>query len=176
MKWAIRLCLLAAALLILLLIGALIPVRLSASELVVKEQRCMAEAVYFEARDQNFLGQIAVAVVIHNRTKDNRWPSTICGVVKEGLYWRGNPVKYKCQFSYWCDGRPERPTEKEAWAKALDISKQVLENRISIESLQGATHYHATTVRPFWAKKLEPRGQIGDHKFYAKRRKERLSE
>ena len=129
----------------------------------------MAEAVYFEARNQNFLGQIAVAIVIHNRTKDDRWPSTVCGVVREGLYWRGNPIKDKCQFSYWCDGKPERPAEKEAWDKALDISKQVLENRISIKSLQGATHYHTTTVRPFWAKKLKPRGQIGDHKFYATR-------
>ena len=81
----------------------LIPVRLSASELVVEEQRCMAEAVYFEARNQDILGQIAVAIVIRNRMKNKRWPSTACGVVRDGRYWRGNPVRDKCQFSYWCE-------------------------------------------------------------------------
>ena len=104
MKWSIRLSLSAVVLLVLLLVGAFAPVYSSEPELVQEEQYCMAEAVYFEARDQDFLGQIAVAIVIRNRMKDKRWPPTACGVVRDGRYWKGNPVRHKCQFSYWCDG------------------------------------------------------------------------
>ena len=145
----------------------LIPVRLSASELVVEEQRCMAEAVYFEARNQDILGQIAVAIVIRNRMKNKRWPSTACGVVRDGRYWRGNPVRDKCQFSYWCDGKPERPAEKEAWSRALYISELVLNDRISIKFLESATHYHTIEVKPEWSKKYRLCATIGDHKFYS---------
>tara|TARA_R100000656_G_C3924537_1_gene123531 strand:+ start:44 stop:520 length:477 start_codon:yes stop_codon:yes gene_type:complete len=145
----------------------LIPVRLSASELVQEEQHCMAEAVYFEARDQDFLGQIAVAIVIRNRMKDKRWPPTACGVVRDGRYWKGTPVRHKCQFSYWCDGKHERPAEKVAWSRAMDIAELVLLDRISIESLSKATHYHTLEVKPLWSKKYRLCATIGDHKFYS---------
>ena len=140
----------------------LIPVRLSASE----EVKCMAEAIYYEARSQSQLGQLAVAIVIRNRMKDPRWPSTACEVVKDGRYWNGHPVRNMCQFSYWCDGKPERPAEKEAWDIATHIAKLVYNNNIEVEDLEKATHYHALSVRPSWADKLIPCLQIGDHKFY----------
>jgi spore germination cell wall hydrolase CwlJ-like protein len=140
----------------------LIPVRLSASE----EVNCMAEAIYYEARGQSQLGQLAVAIVIRNRMKDPRWPSTACEVVKDGRYWNGHPVRNMCQFSYWCDGKPERPAEKEAWGIATRIAKLVFNHNIEVEDLEKATHYHALSVRPFWADKLMPCLQIGDHKFY----------
>ena len=166
MKWSIRLSLSAVVLLVLLLVGAFAPVYSSEPELVQEEQYCMAEAVYFEARDQDFLGQIAVAIVIRNRMKDKRWPPTACGVVRDGRYWKGNPVRHKCQFSYWCDGKHERPAEKIASERAMNIAELVLRNRISVEVLRDATHYHATSVSPAWAKKLEPCLEIGNHKFY----------
>ena len=140
----------------------LIPVRLSASE----EVECMAEAIYYEARNQSQLGQLAVAIVIRNRMKDPRWPSTACEVVKDGRYWNGNPVRDMCQFSYWCDGKPERPAEKKAWDIATRIAKLVYNHNIEVEDLEKATHYHALSVRPFWADKLILCLQIGDHRFY----------
>jgi spore germination cell wall hydrolase CwlJ-like protein len=148
----------------------LIPVRLSASPLISGEIRCMAEAIYYEARNQGTLGQIAVGIVIKNRVLDSRWPATACGVVKDGRYWRGNPVRNKCQFSYWCDGKPERPVEKEAWTKALQIAYAVNESKIMIKGLEHATHYHAIYVRPAWEKELTPCRKIGDHKFYSSRK------
>ena len=153
------------------LVMALIPVRLSASEPVSqeyldKEARCVAEAIYFEARNQDTLGQIAVAIVIRNRMKDYRWPSSACAVVKEGHYWKGNPVRHKCQFSYWCDGKHEKPLEQEAWHKALYIAQEVIQDRISVDFLDRATHYHSLAVNPSWSKKYRLCAVIGDHIFY----------
>ena len=154
---------------VLVITALLIPLRLSASEPVPPDVLCMAEALYYEARDQSFIGQLAVAIVIRNRMKDPRWPPTACEVVRDGRYWNGHPVRNKCQFSYWCDGKPERPMEKEAWGKAINLASLVFFNEIEIENFEKITHYHAITVRPSWANKLESCGQIGGHKFYTNR-------
>ena len=69
------------------------------------QKHCLAEAMYFEARNQGWKGMLAVGVVIQNRVKDPRYPSDICSVVRQGKYWQGHPVKHKCQFSYYCDGK-----------------------------------------------------------------------
>ena len=167
MRWAIRLSLSTVALLIILLAGLLIPVPLSASEPLTKDVKCMAEAVYYEARDQSTMGQLAVAIIIRNRMNDDRWPSTACGVVRDGRYWNGHPVKHQCQFSYWCDGKPERPAEKEAWRQALNIARLAYHHSIEIESLIGATHYHTIWVNPSWSRKFRLSIQIGDHRFYS---------
>ena len=128
--------------------------------------KCLAEAMYFEARSEGWLGMMAVGIVIKNRVADPRYPSDICSVVRQGKYWRGNPVKHKCQFSYWCDGKHERPAEKIAWSRAMNIARLVLLDRISIESLSKATHYHTLEVKPLWSKKYRLCAIIGDHKFY----------
>ena len=149
-----------------ILLGILIPVRLSASGGVHEDVRCMAEAIYYEARNQSAVGQLAVAIVIRNRMNDRRWPATACKVVKDGRYWNGHPVRDKCQFSYWCDGKPERPTEKEAWRRALNLAHLVYFHSIEIDALAHATHYHTAAVSPSWAKRLRPCATIGDHRFY----------
>ena len=61
------------------------------------QKHCLAEAMYFEARNQGWKGMLAVGVVIQNRVKDPRYPSHICSVVRQGKYWQGHPVKHKCQ-------------------------------------------------------------------------------
>jgi spore germination cell wall hydrolase CwlJ-like protein len=137
-----------------------------AQEVPPEETHCLAEAIYFEARNQPLLGQIAVAVVIKNRMKDPRWPSTACGVVHDGRYWKGNPVRDRCAFSYWCDGKSERPRETAAWTLALGIAKQVLTVDLTVEGLEEATHYHALSVTPRWSRTLDHCGTIGEHKFY----------
>ena len=90
------------------------------------EHKCLAEAMYFEARDQGTIGMLAVGVVIQNRVDHPSYPNNVCAVVRQGRYWKGNPVRDKCQFSYWCDGRPERPGEEEVWEKSKDIAYPIL--------------------------------------------------
>ena len=134
-----------------------------------KGKMCLAEAMYYEARDQGWRGMLAVGIVIQNRVRDSRYPDDACGVVRQGKYRNGNPVKHKCQFSYYCDGKPERPAEKEAWRQAGDIAALLTTTDVEIAGLEGATHYHATWVQPSWAKAFSPRKKIGDHLFYAQR-------
>ena len=155
--------------LIALGIALLIPVRLLASP---NEIYCMAEAIYFEARNQDVIGQVAVAIVVRNRMRDKRWPSTVCGVVREGYYRKGQPIRDKCQFSYWCDGKPETPKDKKAWQKALDLAGIVYTDGIEIVGLGSATHYHTIWVAPKWAKEFDQCKIIGDHKFYSDSKKE----
>jgi len=131
--------------------------------------KCLAEAMYFEARSEGWRGMMAVGVVIKNRVADPGYPSDICSVVRQGKYWRGNPVKHKCQFSYYCDGRHERPAEKKAWQEASDIAGILMSTNLMVEGLEKATHYHSITVQPPWTVGLKRRRQIGDHVFYAQR-------
>ena len=133
------------------------------------EHQCLAEAMYYEARDQGSLGMLAVGIVIQNRVDHPRYPDTICEVVRQGRYWKGNPVRDKCQFSYWCDGRPERPAEKKIWGIAQSIAHTLLSTEVDIIGLEEATHYHADWVKPSWASVLEPCSQIGQHIFYAEK-------
>ena len=173
-KWAIRICLALAALLVALLIGLAVPIPaqagggLSAGH---SDKQCLAEAMYYEARDQGWRGMLAVGVVIQNRVRDRRYPGTVCGVVKQGRYWRGNPVRHKCQFSYFCDGKPERPAEQKPWTTAQDLAKTLLTTRVEMEGLEDATHYHATSVLPSWSKshKITFRRKVGRHVFYTEK-------
>jgi len=122
--------------------------------------RCLAEAVYFEARGETTRGQFAVAEVILNRVDSKRYPNTVCGVVLQGAEKRN-----ACQFSYNCDGQADVINNRKAFAKAAKIAKAMLEGRPRV--LTGkATHYHTHAVSPRWAKRLSKTAVIGDHLFY----------
>lgn len=126
-----------------------------------RQFQCLAEGVYFEARGEPRRGQVAVAQVIMNRVNHDEFPDTICGVVYQNQHWRN-----RCQFSFACDGVPERITERAAWDLAEDVSRQVLENRDLIETIEESTHYHATYVRPRWAPRMIRLDRVGLHIFY----------
>jgi spore germination cell wall hydrolase CwlJ-like protein len=83
---------------------------------------CVAMAVYFEARGEPTAGQIAVAQVIRNRIEDPRYPDNACDVVKQGYYWNGVPIRNKCQFSFYCDGKSDDPKNKQAWFNSFYIA------------------------------------------------------
>ena len=133
------------------------------------EKHCLAEAMYFEARNQGWRGMLAVGVVVQNRVRDPRYPNTVCAVVRQGRYRGGQPVRHQCQFSYYCDGLPERPAEPKFWRRATDLASLLLSTKLVFTGIEDATHYHTTSVKPRWATALEPRDQIGDHLFYAQR-------
>ena len=134
---------------------------------------CLALNTYHEAKNQSMIGQIATAQVVMNRVEDSRYPNTVCEVVKQGptrTSWKDPskriPVKHRCQFSWFCDGKSDIPKNKKAWKKAQDYAYLVLYNRIQIDVTEGATHYHATYVKPSWAKTKTRTTRIETHIFY----------
>ena len=134
---------------------------------------CLALNTYHEAKNQSMIGQITTAQVVMNRVEDSRYPNTVCEVVKQGPTrpsWKDPnkriPVKHRCQFSWYCDGKSDIPKNRKAWKKAQDYAYLVLNNRIRIDVTEGATHYHATYVKPSWAKTKTRTTRIETHIFY----------
>ena len=121
---------------------------------------CVASAIYFEARGEPIEGQAAVAWVIYHRTASERYPDTACEVVTED-----EQRKHQCQFSFMCDGLREDVHDDWAYTKALLVTMLTAGNFIS-DPTDGATHYHATRVRPWWAAELERTTRIDNHIFY----------
>ena len=134
---------------------------------------CLALNTYHEAKNQSMIGQIAVAEVVMNRVQDKRFPNSVCEVVKQGPTrpsWEDPKkeylIKHRCQFSWYCDGKSDVPKNEKAWKKAQDYAYLVLYNRIAIDVTEGATHYHATYVKPSWAKTKTRTTRIESHIFY----------
>jgi len=124
--------------------------------------RCLAQAVYFEARGEPFEGRLAVANVVLNRVKNRRYPADVCGVI-----FQGEKRRHRCQFSFACDGKADRPAKisDPAWRRAVDLAR--LMNAGSMRDLtDDSTHYHAVSVSPSWAKQLKKTVRIGRHQFY----------
>jgi spore germination cell wall hydrolase CwlJ-like protein len=131
---------------------------------------CLATAIYFEARGEPTVGQIAVGQVIMSRVADHRYPDNVCDVVKEGYYYSWNPeipIPNRCQFSFWCDGKDEKITDQKAYEWAEEISWGLLDNTLNVIDLtDGATHYHAWWVHPSWSDMFTRTVRIDDHIFY----------
>ena len=134
---------------------------------------CMADNIYFEARNQGTAGWSAVASVTLNRVKDKRFPNTVCEVVKQGPTresWKKNgkyyPLKHKCQFSWYCDGKKDEPPEGDTWRNAQMVAYEMYYLYKDANITDGATHYHAFYVKPKWAKKFILKGRVGSHIFY----------
>jgi spore germination cell wall hydrolase CwlJ-like protein len=125
------------------------------------EENCLARAVYFEARSESELGQLAVAKVILNRVKDPEYPNTICGVV-----YQGSGRRNSCQFSFACDGLPDDVRSASAWANSKRIAQKALAGDAKVSAIGTATNYHADYVRPKWAKSMKRLIKIGRHVFY----------
>ncbi|MCP4315535.1 MAG: cell wall hydrolase [Hyphomicrobiales bacterium] len=128
------------------------------------EQQCLASGVYFEARGEPVKGQAAVAQVILNRVRNPAYPNTICGVVYQNKRWRN-----RCQFSFACDGVRDRVRSRPHWSVAKDIAMAVTAGKIWLKEVGSSTHYHATYVRPKWARTMKRVGRIGLHIFYRTR-------
>ena len=126
------------------------------------EENCLARAVYFEARSETELGQLAVAKVILNRVKDPAYPKSICGVV-----YQGSGSRNSCQFSYACDGMADDVKQPEAWAHSKMIAQKAIAGDQSVAAIGNATNYHADYVTPRWAHNMRRLIKIGHHIFYS---------
>lgn len=141
---------------------------------VKNEVMCLAKNIYFEAGTESTAGKVAVGVVTMNRVEDKRWPDTVCGVVEQAQYskwWWDNhqkkvPVRYKCQFSWFCDGKPDNPYPGDIWQESLHLAEKIYFNNPYKGLLNGATHYHATYVSPNWAKHFKVVARVDSHIFY----------
>ncbi len=129
-----------------------------------RENRCLAEAIYFEARGESGEGQAAVAQVVLNRVSSGLYPATICGVVYQNR-WHYNA----CQFSFACEGKSLRIDEPDAWRQAVRIARDVTSGETYVADIGGSTHFHANYVQPRWARRLEKMDVIGHHVFYKPR-------
>lgn len=125
------------------------------------EQNCLAAGIYFEARGESVKGQAAVAQVILNRVRNPAYPNSICGVVYQNKSWRN-----RCQFSFACDGIRDRVRSPRHWEMAEEIALAVSAGKIWLDEVGIATHYHATYVRPPWARHMKKMGKIGQHIFF----------
>ena len=143
---------------------------------------CLAQNIYFEAKSEPLAGQYAVADVVLNRVNDTRYPNTICEVVREGPIkesWKTrqhadlapkeriyHPIKNRCQFSWYCDGKADVVRDNDAWRLAQIVAYKIVHNEKMRGITEGATHYHADYVSPKWAKSIQLVGSISTHIFY----------
>ncbi|MET0941310.1 MAG: cell wall hydrolase [Mesorhizobium sp.] len=125
------------------------------------EQKCLANAIYFEARGESLKGQAAVAQVVLNRVRNPAYPKTVCGVVYQNDQWRN-----RCQFSFACDGKKDRILSPKHYKMAQDIAMAVTAGKIFIPEVGSSTHYYANYVHPNWARTMQKMKKIGLHIFY----------
>ena len=123
------------------------------------QQRCLALALYWEAREEGREGMVAVAWTILNRRHSSEFPHTICAIVKEG------GEKPPCQFSFWCDGEPDDPQDASAWKLAREVAKKML-TQPPRDPTDGALFFHSVEVPNPWGKERTRTVKIGNHVFY----------
>jgi len=143
------------------------------------QAKCLADNMYFEARNQSWRGIIAVGMVTLNRVSDNRFPDILCDVVKQGptsKWWfkeKGKvvPIRHRCQFSWYCDGKSDKIPQFD-----IDLYNAIFTKATRMigaynwgqldDMTKGSTHYHADYVYPEWREQKTKMLQIGNHIFY----------
>lgn len=137
-----------------------------------KEFDCMRTNMYYEARNQRTdEAYAAVGFTVLNRIENRRYPKTVCEVVQQAHRdSRGNPIRHKCQFSWFCDGKSNTPNltnviERRAWERAGRLAEAVMRGDIE-NPIGNATMYHAHYVSPYWRKAYARVATIESHIFY----------
>lgn len=151
------------------------------------DEYCIALNVYYEARADNLAGKYAVADVVLNRVADTRFEDTACKVIREGIMYESwstaqhedlkpeervyFPKRDRCQFSWFCDGKADEPTQLAAWRESQIIAYNIVQFGTFRGITEGSTHYHATYVAPDWSLEIwryayHLIGRIGSHIFY----------
>jgi spore germination cell wall hydrolase CwlJ-like protein len=120
----------------------------------LKNIECLAKNIYFEARSESQVGQIAVANVTMNRSQDPDFPDNICDVVYE-----------KKQFSWTNSSKKKSPKDKKVYREIYKLAEDVYYSRI-VDITEGALFYHSDDVKPYWVKSMEKIASIDGHIFY----------
>jgi spore germination cell wall hydrolase CwlJ-like protein len=129
-----------------------------------RSEKCLSEAIYFEARGEAVRGQIAVAQVVMNRVFSGFYPNTVCGVVYQNKYHH-----MACQFTFACDNVADVVREPDMWDRAKKIAKAMLDGELWLPEVAKSTHYHAYWVHPSWVSEMKKMYKFGVHTFYRPR-------
>jgi spore germination cell wall hydrolase CwlJ-like protein len=130
-----------------------------------KAEKCLTEAIYFEARGEVVRGQMAVAQVVLNRAFSGKYPDTVCGVVYQNAH-----RHLGCQFTFACDRIRDVVREPDMWERAKTIAAETLDGKLWLPEVGKATHYHAYWVRPWWVRHMTRLHKLGVHTFYRPRK------
>jgi spore germination cell wall hydrolase CwlJ-like protein len=131
------------------------------AKLRARSEKCLAEAVYFEARGEAVRGQIAVAQVVMNRAFSGFYPATVCGVVYQNRHHH-----MACQFTFACDNVADVVREPDMWDRAKKIARAMLDGQLWLPEVGKSTHYHAYWVHPSWVSEMKKMYRFGVHTFY----------
>jgi len=156
------------------------PIVVHATPVVIKQRQpdpeevfCLAQNIYHEARGEDLSGQRAVAHVTMNRVFSDKFPNTVCEVVYQARlskWWleRGKkvPVKNKCQFSWYCDGKSDGISDWKSFDNIVDISREIILGKIG-DNTNGAVYYHADYVKPNWSNAMTVSAVYDNHIFYS---------
>ncbi len=126
-----------------------------------EEVTCLAENIYFEARNEPYQGRVAVGHVVLNRVASPQFPDSICKVIRQG----GQKVKHRCQFSWYCDGLDDVPRPGRSWNESVKLASLIYSGKTNDPS-RGAMWYHADYVSPAWRHDFKKSWKIGQHIFY----------
>jgi len=126
---------------------------------------CLSKNIYFEARGEDTEGQIAVAHVTMNRVRHHKFPNTVCGVVYQAKKWNDSPIRNKCQFSWYCDGKSDKIHDWKSYHKISDIARRVMLGELE-DNTNGSTFYHADYVTPDWSSHMSLAVIHDKHIFY----------
>jgi spore germination cell wall hydrolase CwlJ-like protein len=130
----------------------------------VKAEKCLATAIYFEARDEPVRAQIAVAQVVLNRAFTPYYPNDVCGVV-----YQNDHRHLACQFTFACDGKSKAIKEPEPWTRAQAIARDILDGKLWMPDVAKSTHYHDDWARPNWIREMKKMDKLGGLIFYRPR-------
>ena len=123
---------------------------------------CLGRNIYFEAGNQPLAGRIAVGQVTINRRDHGLFPDNICDVVHQG-----GEKRHRCQFSWYCDGKPDTITDSETWLASLVLANKLLNYEGQLDITEGSLWYHANYIdMPYWSDELTPTVIINNHIFY----------
>ncbi|MFJ4192753.1 cell wall hydrolase [Pseudomonas sp. NPDC089534] len=120
---------------------------------------CLARSIYWEAKGKDNADMEGVASVVMNRLGHDGFPGTVCEVVKQGSETKS------CQFSWWCDGRPDQVKEDDEYAQAKAIAAKAL-NRQLTDRTHGALYFHDRNVHPSWANEYRKTAETAKFLFY----------
>jgi len=161
-----------------------------------KDIDCLARNIYYEAGSEPEEGKVAVAMVTINRVRDGRFGKTICSVVDQrthtvrsrevttvkmvetGFFGRPEAVKQKsmvvenvavCQFSWRCMFVHKPKDVDERWVESRRVAEELLKGNYGQwqNKYSRALYFHATSVRPVWARQKHYVSRVGGHLFYA---------
>ena len=155
---------------VLIIVAVMVPAQEITAYDVNGDRFCLAQNIYFEAGNQSQAGRLAVGLVTLNRVEMAQYPDNVCDVVYQGptyTNWKGNqvPVRHKCQFSWYCDGKSDEPVDSKTYMETLFLADMILRGDV-YDFTDGATHYHNDTVDPYWNEHLVLMLTIDNHIFY----------